>query len=275
MEQNNMQALPVDIHHVSFSRKGAYLCITGRNEAQCRDNPHLHIRPGLWLRNFHDEGRRDVFLLEPVRDGAALPCTPELSPDELCLRVDGGGTVRLCLSAAETLRIRVEGASLRLSMLAHLGGGEFRIGANAWRVNCPGALRDYTICSVTGSVAVDRARRDERDYVDVSVAPSGGATAAEAVLIQSKGQAELPETWPAYESARQAVRDDFEAFHRRNADVPPELADTARLAAYVNWSSFIAPCGNMTREGMLMSKNWMGNIWSWDHCFNEIGRAHV
>lgn len=32
----------------------------------------------------------------------------------------------------------------------------------------------------------------------------------------------------------------------------------------------IKPAGNITRYGMVMSKNWMYNIWSWDHCFNAI-----
>ena len=42
------------------------------------------------------------------------------------------------------------------------------------------------------------------------------------------------------------------------------------MAAYVNWSCVVAPEGILTRPTMFMSKNWMDNVWSWDHCFNAL-----
>ena len=270
-----MTPLPVDIHHMSFSRKGAYLCITGRNDAQCRANPHLHIRPGLWVRNFHDEGRRDVFFLEPFQQGTPAPYTTELSPDELRLRVAGGGTVRFCISGKETLRVRAEGVGLRMTMLAHLSGGEIPMPEGVWRINAGGAMHDYTVCRLGGGLSVERIAENGATYVCVELTPGKADGVAESAVIQSKGQPDLPDSYPAYDTQRQAVQDEFEAFHAANARVSADLADTARLACYVNWSSFLSPCAHMTRDGMLMSKNWMGNIWSWDHCFNGIGLAET
>ncbi|MFW5803396.1 MAG: amylo-alpha-1,6-glucosidase [Verrucomicrobiota bacterium] len=269
-----MNYLPIDIHHVSFSRKGAYLCITGRDEAQCRANPHLHIRPGLWLRNFHDEGRRDVFFIEPIINGNPADYSVAMTPDQLTLTTDKG-TVKFCLSAAQTLRIRSDGPGLRLSMEAGLSGGEIPMWKNTWRINAGGAMHDYTVCGLKGNVNVGQEKIGDKNYVAINLSPAKNGQTAECALIQSKGQPEIPASWPAYETVRQAVQDDFEAFHRKNAHVPSGLADTAYLATYINWSSFLSPCAHMTRDGMLMSKNWMGNIWSWDHCFNGIGLAEV
>jgi glycogen debranching enzyme len=52
--------------------------------------------------------------------------------------------------------------------------------------------------------------------------------------------------------------------------VDPTFAPGAELAAYVNWESVVAPSGNLKRPAMLMSKNWMASVWSWDHAFNAM-----
>ena len=38
----------------------------------------------------------------------------------------------------------------------------------------------------------------------------------------------------------------------------------------MNWSAVVEPEGYLTRPAMMMSKNWMANVWSWDHCFNAM-----
>lgn len=269
-----MKTLPVDINHMSFSRHSAYLCITGRNEYQCKLNPHLHIRPGLWLRNFHDEGRRDVFYIEPMQDGNPVEYTCEMTPAELTLKT-AHGNIQFCLSATETLRIRTNGPAIRLSMQKGLSGGEIPMQEGTWRINAGGTMHDYMVSAIQGDLDVGEEKIDDKNYVAINLKAASGQDNAECILIQSKGQADVLAEWPAYEEERQAVQDEFETFLSKNAQVPSELADTAYLAAYVNWSTTLAPCDHMTRHGMLMSKNWMGNIWSWDHCFNGIALAEV
>lgn len=56
--------------------------------------------------------------------------------------------------------------------------------------------------------------------------------------------------------------------------VPEKYQQTLMNAAYVNWSSLIAPRDLITREGMMMSKMWMNGIWSWDHCFNAMSLGY-
>ena len=269
-----MDPLPIDLQDVSFSRAGAYLCITGRNERQAREQPHLHVRPGLWLRNLHDEGRRDVFFLEPLRDGEPVSPTTTLTPGELTLGDGAGGRVRFCLAGDETLRIRCEGLGLRLAMHANLSAGELELGDGAWRINAGGALRDYTIARLSGSLVVERRALEAGNQVVVAVAADGGQ-AGECALIQSKGQPALPRRWPDYEAEREGAEAAFERFRRPYTRVPADLEPAADLAAYISWSAIAAPCGHVRRPAMLMSKNWMANVWSWDHCFTAMGLAEV
>jgi len=56
--------------------------------------------------------------------------------------------------------------------------------------------------------------------------------------------------------------------------LPPEYEDARRLAGYVTWSSMVEPIGHLLRPAMLMSKNGMTNIWSWDHCFNAMALVY-
>jgi len=49
--------------------------------------------------------------------------------------------------------------------------------------------------------------------------------------------------------------------------------DSAKLAKYILWSSVVKAKGYVTRNGILMSKNWMCSIWSWDNCFNAMALA--
>lgn len=51
---------------------------------------------------------------------------------------------------------------------------------------------------------------------------------------------------------------------------PQSWQETSLLAAYLSWSSFVRKNSYLTRDAMLMSKNWMTSVWSWDHCFNSI-----
>ena len=54
----------------------------------------------------------------------------------------------------------------------------------------------------------------------------------------------------------------------------PAYQQMGRMAGYLNWSSIVRPDGFLKREAMYMSKNWMTNVWSWDHCFNALALAY-
>ena len=84
----------------------------------------------------------------------------------------------------------------------------------------------------------------------------------------------FPVTFDSFDACVAGVRQEFTDFLNRCPSVPEQLAEARRLAAYVNWSAVVAPDGLIKRPAMYMSKNWMTNVWSWDHCFNAIALSY-
>jgi glycogen debranching enzyme len=86
---------------------------------------------------------------------------------------------------------------------------------------------------------------------------------------------EFPETFAA---AVARVTAEFQQFLApyRVAGVAAEFAETVANAVYLNWSCIVQAQGHFHRPSMLMSKNWMTNVWSWDHALNALalGRFH-
>jgi len=66
------------------------------------------------------------------------------------------------------------------------------------------------------------------------------------------------------------VKEEYQAWLERMPEVPEAYAGARELAGYINWSCVVAPEGRLTRSAMLMSKNWMNSLWSWDNCFNAM-----
>lgn len=55
--------------------------------------------------------------------------------------------------------------------------------------------------------------------------------------------------------------------------VPVARRTPAELAWYTLWSCVVRAEGNFAFDAMLMSKNFMTAVWSWDHCFNALAVA--
>ncbi|NLG24760.1 MAG: hypothetical protein GX558_05345 [Clostridiales bacterium] len=68
-------------------------------------------------------------------------------------------------------------------------------------------------------------------------------------------------------------RDAFLRYAQSMPACPERHAETAKQAAYVNWSAQVGPYGLLDSPVMLMSKNWMKNVWTWDCAFNAVGVA--
>ena len=267
-------AVPIDLdlRDVPFSRFGSYMALSWL-EGERFEN--AGIAPGLWLRNLHGDGDYEVFHVEAVGpDGAAtVTSKPQASSDELRLAAEGGNSARVCFDAEEHLRIRLRGIGLRLTLTRGGFNSAVRLGEGRWRINAASACRDYIAVALGGRLAVDApwgvagCRR-----VVVDLLPGDDGT-GEFALHQTRGVEPPPDAYPPYEQVREEAVADLEAFARSYPAVDEELAAPAALATYVNWASVVAPAGLSARPAMLMSKNWMAHVWSWDHCFNALALA--
>lgn len=142
-----------------------------------------------------------------------------------------------------------------------------------------------------GRLVPDDSRWDGRDALTMAatlVAPDSGSIQHSAFGIRHSGGTpaelalrEYPGEWDGavpsetFDAARAAQAADFEAFLARVPAVPPELEEARAAAAHLLWSCSVAKAGYLGRDALLMSKNWMDRLWSWDHCFNAVALAPV
>lgn len=77
-----------------------------------------------------------------------------------------------------------------------------------------------------------------------------------------------------FESCVSDARSTFGEWFGNIPAIPAKYDKAKKLGAYILWSSMLDAGGNLKRPGMLMSKNWMHYIWSWDHCFNAMACSY-
>ncbi len=264
--------LTLDLTQVPFSRAGSYLAFSLRDPA---DAPAWEQRPGgaLYLRTVRGDREADrVFRLETLGpDGGPVPFRVEAAPHRLRLHA-GAGVVDICLPSGGVTRLRgTGGTGLRLTLerIGGYGNAQPYDRAGRWLVNAWSARMTYLLSSQAGRLAVDaphgtvRAERIVADFL-----PDAGGFEAQVEEFLTEHTPGPPAT--TFDEDVEAVRAEWEAFRTGLPPSPDALRPTADLMAYVQWSALVAPEGHLRRAAMLMSKNHMTNVWSWDHCFNAL-----
>lgn len=250
-----------DADRVPFSRRGSFLAVS-----------RLAEEDGLWLRSLRggdehtDAGR--LFRLEVLDPGGTpVPHRAMLAPDCLTLETPVGA-VRLAFADADTIAIEGDGAGLRLTLQPQSYDYAQRLPD---RIRISQARQDLSadVLVTAGRADLDapwQGLRAERIRLDLLPGP-GGRAAATLRLFRIRAQAAGPVDLA---TARADAAADFAAWRDASLPVAPGLEAGRLLAAYITWSCMVPAEGVLTRPAMYMSKNWMTNIWSWDHCFNAL-----
>ncbi len=258
--------LAIDTTMMPLSRYGSYLALS---QLSARGE----LPAGLWVRNIHGDAAPEVFLLEPLVDGAPVAYTASATPGEVILTTPRG-RVRVCLAGVELLRVRGEGVGFRLTVRPGSHGQAIPQAEGRWLLNVFPAFRNYLLYPLAGTLTVDAPwQRSNTLHAVVDVTPDPASGVCEAALEQGLGSWPVHAVTGGYEAAVEAVLQEFDAFAAPYRTVPAAWRETTELAAFLNWSSVVAPCGHFARPAMLMSKNWMTNVWAWDHAFNALALA--
>jgi putative isomerase len=265
-----MMTLKLDLAQIPFSRRGSYLAVSARPSSRA-DSP-----PVLWIRSVREVFRPSQLLrLETLRHGAVCRYTCQVEPGCLSLLVEGGGCVDITFDGPDTLRFRVLGCTLHLSS----SGGGVGEGADSlsqvtpagigrWRLVC-GAASLAFLQKLAGHVTV------QADWTGLgsthnTILIAGETEPAEAAFCDGSGiECEKSDGKP-FDACVRLNRADFDEFLAAQLPCQEDYEETRRLAAYLNWSCLVAPDGFLCRQSMLMSKNVMTALWSWDHCFNAL-----
>ena len=231
----------IDLLDAPFSRRGSYFCFTN-------DNLKAENIPGksnLWLCNCRsvDYAMIDItkpnnfrqLLLQAVRDGVALPCILNNSPEEVVIETDAGA-IRFCIAERRlvlahgedglTLRITPRpswlGGQASIPILDGLGSHDVDFGPCRMRVTplrgtlrrCPGGLE----------IVPDAQGVAEAAFADYLAEP-------------------LPRerrSYPDYAEGVENVRREFETFCRRvMPELPAEFEPRRTQALWQTWSLMV------------------------------------
>ncbi len=235
---------------------------------------------GVWLRTITSV-KRSGYLAQiiPLAGGRPTPVTG-LVADTGLLRIETKeGAVGVALAGADVALLRT--TSPKLGLKLDFGHGAFW--QFAWEVPTSfGRTAVVLPLYSNGARFVLDVRRGEKKVDcgwDGLNAQSAAVTVAPAARGLEVALANAFYEWDGrpidvgFDQAVADARASFAAFCAKMPSVPAEFAETRERAARLLWSAVMPPCGLSKRPSMLMSKNWMNQVWSWDHCFNAIALA--
>ncbi len=264
--------MDIDLRSLPFSRNGAYLAFSLLSETAGRP-------AGLYLRSVHggakavQQGGR-VALVEVTLDGSPVPYQAHVTPARLDLRTVRG-TLSICMAEPQLIRVRGEGVGLRLTFDPRLGDYAIPDADGRCRINCPAFLTQFMLAPLTGSWALDAPWTGTgASRVVVELRPDDSGVLCEGAIEEYASVWRKREVETPFEQAVEGVAAEFQQWQAQMPTLPDAYEGSRRLAAYLLWSSMVDPVGHFLRPAMYMSKNWMTNVWSWDHCFNAMALCY-
>lgn len=255
MKQSTVGSMPVfDPRQVPFSFFGSYMSLSVPRDSS-----------DLFFRNHHG-GAVNLFPIRVLEDGNPVASEREAVPWKLELKT-GKGLVEICFESPGTVRMRGRGVGLQLGE-KHLIYSE---APERFVMNCP-RTRRYQVEVLRGHFELRQLVAAQPIFPKVAVIGPADDGVWELAIDEFWSTWERPER-KTFDAAMEAARTDFMRFLAALPEVRAEDQLTRNLAAYVDWSCTVAPCGHIKRPSILMSKCWMSNVWSWDHCFNAMALA--
>lgn len=255
----------MDINKIPFSRFNSFLTIS----PLWNDDGFLYIRTVRGGDMDSDCGK--VFKICTLNsNGEVIPYRVIMSEIELVLETDCG-RVRICFEDGNTIRWFGENIILRLEMSSGSYDNAIPFGNNRFKVNCFKHDIKYIVEAIEGSLSVDAPWEGIRSkYVKLDFIPKEGTRHFHGVIEEFKPVWKERKYERSYESCLNSVKVNYEEWVDKIPQVLEEFEPGRRLATYITWSCVVPKTGRLTRPAMYMSKNWMTNIWSWDHCFNAM-----
>lgn len=259
-----------------FSVRGSIFALSSH---QKNDFGSSH-EAGVWLRTVVGAGTNGfIARLVPTADGKPVEVTGLEESPEVFRIVTAAGTVEVTLSGGETALFRSTSPGLGLTF----DFWNSTLWRFAWEVPA-GKDRTAVVLPLYASgerLALEVLRGEKRVDCDwdgwnskscaVRVAPA--AQGFEATIRASRFEWDGQSVTIGFDEAVAAARNSFDRFLKGVPSVPEEFAETRARAARLMWSAIVEPRGHAKRPLMLMSKNWMDRVWSWDHVFNAMALA--
>lgn len=261
----------LDLSKVPFSTRGSYMALSWLG----KEFQGEEIREGLYFRTVHGSAASSLLArIVPENEGKELKYDIEARPEEVLLKAEG----KQCRIAWQDEKTLLFYGNLPFAFEVLTKDRPYTF-AQPWK---QGDREFYLInCFKGNSRYMLRCQQGE-----LELEQEWKAQSAAGCRLYSKGEEYLIaveenfEEWRDrglvydYHKAVENQKKALESFARSLPSVPEEYQEGAQIAAYVDWSGMVSPCGLLKRESMFMSKNWMCSVWSWDHCFNALALSY-
>lgn len=266
----------IDLNTFPYSRYGSYMALSCLKE----NYRELGNEPGLYLRTVHGSAKSPLVArlrLIRARGGEELSFSSKLSGTALELSTEGG-KVQLVFADCDTLLIRAEkGIELELNFLTGTGPYDYiytfeRDGRAVYMANCYKNTNRYLVVPGTGQVRLEQEWEESSSLYSRLRFSGENGSSLWLREVETEWDGSIPEG--DFESCRRKNEQAFERFRAAMPSIRRMYEQTAYMAAFLNWSAVVRADGRLKRDGMYMSKNWMCNVWSWDHCFNAIALSY-
>jgi putative isomerase len=255
-----------DIKKIPFSRYGSFITIS--------PNHHEDGESPLYLRNIRngDNEFGEVFRIDLIHEGIIQPYKTVLSPS--MLRLDSEeGFAEFCITEARVLQLRSHGVGVRLTGITGAYDYAVPVENGRWEVNHSRQEMRYMLTSIKGRLVVDAPFIEQRcEKIIVDFLPDLYLGEMEGV-IEEFTTVYQHRSYGSFTEGHEHVTKEYESWLETTLEIPEKFAGGKEMASYITWSCVVPPEGMLTRPAMYMSKNWMTNIWSWDHCFNALALA--
>ncbi len=274
--QANAQSPSFNISEVPFSCRGSYLAISWLSDITRWETPNE--TNGLILKNISKRNWEKFIRIEPENGEQFDLSRIKSTPEQIAISTDKG-TAAICFENRSVLRVRSKNLPLNFKPR----GDSYLIVRNdrQLRVN-NGIANDflYMFTILNGSISYS----GKKDVKFGKVSDNYYKSLKISIVPEKNGDAELAieefqsewvprEYKNSFAQCSNQTNNEFSQWLTKFPVVASEYLPARDLATYIEWMSLISPQGLNRSEGMLMSKNWMNEIWSWDHCFNAMGLA--
>lgn len=248
-----------NLKNVPFSTKGAGIALSYNKR-----NPGLGINDITGNGHFSNGG---LFSVSVVKENDTLIPNATATPSLLSITQDKKLYAEACFESSKIFRLRGKKEFIVLNKLDRVVLDQ--ISENSFQLTqkfVEGTSR-YILTCLSGTMTFDKTS----SAFEFSKSKSDNFE----IIIE-----EVDDSWQSTLSNltfNESVKLTQLNFNKWMSSMPKTIEkyqDSRELASYILWSSILDKGGNLKRPGMLMSKNHMHYIWSWDHCFNALACSY-
>ena len=259
------------LRELPFSTFGSYMAVAYFE----RYDSH---RKGLYLKTVGGGTQgQDFCNIAPVFNGEVLSFKEEASPTSVTLTTENG-SIEMCFPSADELRIRGKGVDFAL-FLEKPGGYSFAAKADKKTVIINFNVSKKIAVKVLQGAFDIISPWDESGYgcseVKVTALCDPETGMFEIAVTDFYNSYKPLDCSLSFEQCLLESEKKYNSWMAKTPAVPLQYAAAAEIAMYLIWSSSVSPRGLFKRNVVLMSKNYMNSLWSWDHCFNAMALAFI